>query len=141
MKRSEIIEEARTWKDTKWQHQACLKGVACDCIGLIRGVGARWGLTVDPNDLNYSSQPMHKDEELYNTIKKYLSEIPLADVRPGDILLFGYEGWPARHVGILSYDGFVIHTWLDVGKVVESRLDKTWKDSIRFAFRFPGVED
>jgi len=33
-----IVSEAREWLGTPWQHQASLKGVACDCVGLVRGV-------------------------------------------------------------------------------------------------------
>jgi NlpC/P60 family putative phage cell wall peptidase len=33
-----ILEEARSWIGTPYQHQASLKGVGCDCIGLVRGV-------------------------------------------------------------------------------------------------------
>jgi len=141
LKRTEIINSARGWLDTKWQHQACLKGVACDCVGLVRGVAADFGLKVDITDLNYSQRPHHTDEKLYQKVKKYMQEISIAEAKPGDILLFGWEQWPAYHCGFLSYNGFVIHTWLDVGKVVESRLDETWKENIRYAFRLPGVED
>ena len=73
-------------------------------------------------------------------IKKYLAEIPLDDANPGDVLLFGYDNWPAYHIGIVSYNGFVIHTWMDIGKVVESRMDVNWHAARRFAFQFPGVE-
>lgn len=141
MKRSEIIDSARTWIDTKWQHQSCLKGVACDCVGLVRGVGADFNINVDISDLIYSQQPHHKEEKLYKKMQKYLNEISIAEAKPGDVLLFGWNSFPAYHVGFLSYDNFIIHTWLDVGKVVESRLDETWKANIRYAFRLPGVED
>lgn len=36
--RSAIVTEARTWIGTPYQHQASLKGVGCDCLGLVRGV-------------------------------------------------------------------------------------------------------
>jgi NlpC/P60 family putative phage cell wall peptidase len=141
MKRIEIITEARTWLEIKWQHQACLKNVACDCVGLVRGVGAAFGLVVGLDDLNYSQRPCHKAEKLYGKMEKYLTEIPIAEAKPGDVLLFGWGDWPAYHCGIVSYNGFVIHTWLDVGKVVESRLDDSWQENIRYAFQYPGVED
>ena len=38
MKRIDIVNEAKSWVGTKWQHQQALKGVACDCAGLVRGV-------------------------------------------------------------------------------------------------------
>lgn len=140
MTRDEIIREARTWIGTRWQRQASLKGVATDCVGLVRGVGRRFGLQVDNEDLRYSHQPHHKDERLYRAVQKYMTEIPLVDMQPGDVLLFGADGWPAYHIGILSYDDYVIHTWMDIGHVVESRLDADWRGKLRFAFVFPGVE-
>ena len=36
--RSAIIAEARAWIGTPYRHQASLKGVGCDCLGLVRGV-------------------------------------------------------------------------------------------------------
>jgi NlpC/P60 family putative phage cell wall peptidase len=141
MKRSEIIEEARTWIGTKWQHQAAIKKVACDCVGLIRGVGQKWGLEVESEDLRYSRRPYHDEEKLYEICKKYLTEIAIEDAQPGDVFLFGAKDLPAYHIGIKSYDNFVIHTWMDIGQVIESRMDQLWKDELRFAFSFPGVEN
>jgi len=45
MKRIEIVNEVRTWLDTPFQHQGRLKGVACDCIGLIVGVNKKFNIT------------------------------------------------------------------------------------------------
>lgn len=33
-----IVTLARTWIGTPYRHQASLKGVGCDCLGLLRGV-------------------------------------------------------------------------------------------------------
>jgi hypothetical protein len=33
-----IIAAARSWLGTPYAHQASLKGVGCDCLGLVRGV-------------------------------------------------------------------------------------------------------
>ena len=33
-----VVAEARSWIGTPYQHQASLKGVGCDCLGLVRGV-------------------------------------------------------------------------------------------------------
>lgn len=141
MKRIEIVEEARECVGTKWQHQAALKGVACDCVGLIRIVAGKWGLKADDEDMRYSRRPYHDNEKMYEICKKYLTEIAIEEARPGDILLFGAKNMPAYHIGIVSYDNFIIHTWLDVGKVTESHMDQIWKDELRFAFKLPGVED
>ena len=36
--RSIIVAETRSWIGTPYRHQASLKGVGCDCLGLVRGV-------------------------------------------------------------------------------------------------------
>ena len=36
--RTRIIAEARAWIGTPYRHQGSLRGVGCDCLGLIRGV-------------------------------------------------------------------------------------------------------
>ena len=36
--RNRIVCEARRWIGTPYRHQASLKGVGCDCLGLVRGV-------------------------------------------------------------------------------------------------------
>ena len=36
--RSSIVEAARDWIGTPYRHQASLRGVGCDCLGLVRGV-------------------------------------------------------------------------------------------------------
>ena len=33
-----IVGAARGWIGTPYRHQASLKGVGCDCLGLLRGV-------------------------------------------------------------------------------------------------------
>lgn len=33
-----IVSEARSWIGTPYRHQASLKGIGCDCLGLVRGV-------------------------------------------------------------------------------------------------------
>jgi len=36
--RAAIVAEARSWIGTRYRHQGSLKGVGCDCLGLVRGV-------------------------------------------------------------------------------------------------------
>ena len=36
--RAAIVGEARAWMGTRYAYQASVKGVGCDCLGLVRGV-------------------------------------------------------------------------------------------------------
>ena len=38
IRRNDIVAETRGWIGTPYRHQASLKGVGCDCLGLVRGV-------------------------------------------------------------------------------------------------------
>jgi cell wall-associated NlpC family hydrolase len=40
MNATDIVAVARSWLGTPYHHQATLKGVGCDCLGLVRGVYA-----------------------------------------------------------------------------------------------------
>jgi len=40
LNRQLIVVETRDWIGTPYRHQASLKGVGCDCLGLVRGSGA-----------------------------------------------------------------------------------------------------
>ena len=143
MTRNEIVNEARTWLGTKWIHQACLKGVAVDCVGLIRGVYEHCTGEAVTVAIDYPAtwHLFKAEERLYTEVKKYLTEIPIAEARPGDVLLFGFGKGPAHHAGILATPDTFIHSWADVGKVTETRLDAFWRKNIRAAFRYPGVVD
>ena len=36
--RARTVAAARLWTGTPYHHQASLRGVGCDCLGLVRGV-------------------------------------------------------------------------------------------------------
>lgn len=141
MKRQDIIIEAKKWLGTKWQHQASLKQVACDCVGLVRGVYRELtGIDVDiAIDYPATWHLFKKEERLYAEAKRHMVEIRKDEVRPGDVLVFGFYDHPASHVGILTSPDTFIHSYQDIGQVIETRLDDAWKKRLRFAFSYPGV--
>lgn len=138
-----IIEQARTWIGTPYHHQARLKGVGCDCLGLVVGVASELRLTDDAGKLlssfdqtNYSTQP--DGQLLTGKLQALLNEIPISQKAPGDLALFKIDGNP-QHMGLLSdyEDGLgVIHSYVSSGKVVEHRLDKKWEHRIVKVFRW-----
>ena len=38
VRRARIVAAARSWLGTPYHHQASLRGVGCDCLGLVRGI-------------------------------------------------------------------------------------------------------
>ena len=140
MTREEIVNEARKWVGCKWIHQACVRGVACDCVGLVRGVHAQLTGDAFVGDYDYPAtwHLFKEDEKLCQECRKYLVEIPVAAAGAGDILLFGFRPrFPAHHLAILTGDGTIIHSYMDVGVVVETAYNEGWQSMVRFAFRYP----
>ena len=140
MTREEIVNEARQWIGCKWIHQACVRGVACDCVGLVRGVHAQLTGDAFVGDYDYPAtwHLFKEDEKLCQECRKYLVEIPVAAAGAGDILLFGFRPrFPAHHLAILTGDGTIIHSYMDVGVVVETAYNEAWRSMVRFAFRYP----
>lgn len=133
-----IVAEAREWIGTKWQHQASLKGVAADCVGLLRGVyQAVTGRPVE-SSIDYHRLPVPgRENRLYEEISKYADQVPMNDMQPGDVLLFSFLDGTSNHVGIYAGDGRFIHAWADVHRVVETTLTLVWQRSIQAIFRMP----
>lgn len=139
--REQIVAEAREWIGTRWQHQAAIKGVATDCIGLIRGVGASCGrlphnlhqLPEVAEFLGYGRTP---DGRLPRFLDLFFDKT--SDPQPGDIPLMRFTGEP-QHVGILSDKG-IIHAYAQVRKVVEHRMDAVWTGRVVAYYTWRGLE-
>jgi len=136
---AEAIEAARGWLGTPYRHQASLKGIGCDCLGLIRGIwreiyGEEAEL-VPPYAADWAEAG--GKEALANAGRRHMIEIAPADALPGDVLLFRWrQTVPAKHAGLLATPTTFIHAY-DGTSVVESPLGAWWSRRIAFAFRFP----
>lgn len=137
MRRAEIVAEARSWLGTPFRHQGRLKGVGCDCIGLVVGVGRRFGL--EPEDpADYARLP--DGRRLRAGLAANLAEVSADAARPGDVVLLRIRRDP-QHVAILAPAEMMIHAFSAVGRVVATRLDGRWRRRLVAAYRFPGVEE
>lgn len=143
----EVVAEARAWLGTKWQHQAALKGVACDCTGLVRGVVGAFR-TLPPELLRMSYARTPDGVTLLRLCREHLREVPPGAAQPGDVLAFRYDEHP-QHLGIAAdyvHGGLSIIHALDQqgaarGKVVEHRLDATWRARIVGVFRIAADDE
>ncbi|GJD52409.1 hypothetical protein OPKNFCMD_5174 [Methylobacterium crusticola] len=134
-----MVALARRWLGTPYHHQASLRGVGCDCLGLVRGV---WRDLYGPEP--EAPPPYTPDwgeaegaEALRDAGRRHLAEIALEAAGAGDVLLFRWRaGVPAKHCAILSGAGRMIHAY-DGHAVVESGLPQAWARRAAYAFRFP----
>jgi NlpC/P60 family putative phage cell wall peptidase len=138
--RKDAVAEARSWLGTPFHHQASVKGVGCDCIGLIKGVGVTLNLVdYDPASsearafANYSMLP--DSRRMREGLATWLVQIPVADATLADIYFMAWGREP-QHVAITTDKG-IIHSYSTVGKVVEHGLDDQWKRRIVAAYRYP----
>ena len=115
--REQVISEAMSWLRTKFHDNACLKGVGCDCLGLLVGVYTAVGVVDAVEVPKYSAQFMlHRKDELYlGGLQKYCREVN--EPHKGDIALFKF-GLCYSHAGIvIKWPTEMIHSY--VGRGVE----------------------
>ena len=144
IERETIVATARGWLGTPYHHQASVKGVGCDCLGLIRGL---WRELCGPEP--EKMPPYTRDwgnatgsETLIAAACRHLAE--LSDVNeagPGDVLVFRMrDGGVAKHAGVLTGPSLFLHAQEGLG-VVEVPLGAWWRRRAVAAFRFPGLRD
>lgn len=137
--RSALLEEARSWIGTPYQHQASAKGAGCDCLGLVRGVWrALYG--AEP-ELTPAYTPDWAErqgaETLLQAAQRHLTEAAIA--APGDVVLFRMDARsPIKHAAILDQDDHIIHAYWGRA-VVRSRFAPWWRARAAAAFSFPSV--
>ncbi|ABD08155.1 Putative phage cell wall peptidase, NlpC/P60 [Rhodopseudomonas palustris HaA2] len=141
--RDAVVAEARSWIGTRYRHQASVKGVGCDCLGLVRGV---WrGCIGDEPEAPPPYAPDWAEaqgaETLAEAALRHLVPIAREDFRAGDVLLFRWrDGYVAKHVAIASSSTTMIHAH-DGAAVCEIAIAPWWRRRLAYAFGFPGVKD
>ena len=147
MDREAVVAAARGWLGTPYRHQASLKGVGCDCLGLVRGVW-RELYRAEPE----APPPYRADwaetgavETLLDAATRHLTPIALEAVQPGDVLLFRMSADACiKHCAIVSAVrpgdpcARIVHAYWGRA-VVESWLGPWWRRRLAAAFSFPGV--
>lgn len=141
MSRAErVLVLAENWIGTPYRHQGALKGVGCDCIGLILGIwrelyGSEPPLAVPPYAPDWAERS--GEERLLDAgLRLFGPAIPFKEAEPGDVLVFRWRaGCAAKHVGILADEGFFIHAY-EQAAVTRSALVEGWRRRIVAVHRF-----
>ena len=139
------LGEARLWLGTPYRHQASLRGVGCDCLGLLRGVWrGLYGAEPEappPYSGTWAESAAPGTDPLTEAAARHLVPVPdrpaACAPRPGDVLLFAFRRHlPARHCAIATGDGAMIHAH-DGAAVAEVALTAWWRRHATGVFRFP----
>lgn len=145
--RPDLVEAARRWLGTPYRHQASLRGVGADCLGLVRGVW-RDVIGPEPEEVPAYSQDWAEargDEQLLSAAQRLLEPADADDIRSGDALLFRMiERGPAKHIALVSEvlqqphgcDVRMIHAYTG-HDVCETALTVPWRRRLAGVFRFP----
>lgn len=140
--RDAIVGAGRSWIGTPYRHQASLKGVGCDCLGLLRGVW-RDLLGPEPETVPAYSKDWAEAggrEDLLEAATRHLVRLDGTTWRAGDILLFRWrEGLPAKHCGVATSKRTMVHAH-DGASVAEVAVAPWWDRRIAATFSFPGAE-
>lgn len=140
--RADITRSARLWLGTPYHHQASLRGVGCDCLGLLRGL---WRELRGPEPekappYSPSWDEVNPQEHMLRVCHAYLRPLPLDCRDEGTVLVFRMvKGAVAKHCGVVVPDNRMIHAQSGRG-VVEVTLGPYWDRRVAGAFAFPGVK-
>jgi len=129
--RAAIVDCARAYLGVPWLHQGRTRQ-GLDCAGLIICVAHE--LRLSSFDINgYGVEPQG------HVLRSLLQDnaVQVREPKLGDILLLRFTRLP-QHLAIVTDYG-MIHTYRQVGRVVEHQLDRLWRARTVDAFAFPGV--
>lgn len=139
--RADIVREARTWIGTRFHHQGRLKGVGCDCAGLVIGVANALGIADYQEPATYGRRPSGFDMQF--ECARNLDLRPVGELRPGNVALMAFGDYP-QHLAIVSDlepGGGLIHCYTQVRRCVEHHLTAEWKARIRTVYSYRGIDE
>ncbi len=128
-----IIDLARSTLGTPFRHQGRQPGIGLDCVGLVLWVGHRLGLT--RYDLTAYSRFPRERQLLTHAVEAGFLEAkrPFA----GCVLCLRLLELP-QHLAIMTDRG-MIHACQNTGRVIEHRMDSTWRNRVVALLRYPGT--
>ncbi|HEY4193848.1 MAG TPA: NlpC/P60 family protein [Mesorhizobium sp.] len=133
-----------TWVETPYLHQACRKGVGCDCLGLVRGIWrALYGFDLEaPGPYAPDWAEAGGGEDLLAGMRRNFHELAPSNAKAGHVFVFRWRpNLPAKHAGILVEGHRFVHAYQGAGAVMVSALVPQWRRRVAAAFSFPEFKD
>jgi NlpC/P60 family putative phage cell wall peptidase len=135
----EVVAAARRWIGTPYHHQASVRGVGADCLGLIRGVWRDlYGADAEqPPGYSRDWGEVSGEETLIRAATRHLLPRGKAMPEPGDVLVFRMRaGAIAKHAAILATPATMIHAMED-RLAAEIPFSPWWRRRLAAVFTFP----
>jgi cell wall-associated NlpC family hydrolase len=129
----DFVDEARKMIGVSFVHQGrSINGI--DCVGLVVLSARAIGIDTSADIINYSRLPHGVLLPILDECMTKVSDANEYDKwQVGDVLVMKFINEPT-HVGIWT-GSTLIHTYSNLGKVVEHRLDDKWKRRVVAAYR------
>ncbi|MGC0052528.1 NlpC/P60 family protein [Brucella pituitosa] len=137
-----VLAEAESWIGTPYRHGASMRGVSCDCLGLVRGI---WRAL-------YGNEPEHprayapdwaeaaSSDLLMEAAQRHMRSRISGNPQPGDLLIFRWRAdVAAKHLGIMTRENRFIHAY-EGHHVMASALVPQWRKRIAGIFIFPDAK-
>lgn len=140
-----IVAEARSWIGTPFHWEASVKGVGCDCKGLLAGVaracGRGEGDSIEALLGGYSRR-IDGAALRAGLARLFLPVQPRADWHPGDILQLAVGATRAPvHLALYAGAGTMIHTYSKgPAAVIEVPLGQVWRAAVVSAWRWKSLD-
>lgn len=136
-----VVRAARRWLGTPYHHQASVRGVGADCLGLVRGVWREiYGSDAEvPPPYSRDWAEAGGIETMLAAAGRHLRAIAADEAQAGDVLIFRLrQGTVAKHAAILTSETAMIHA-MEGGPAAEVAVSPWWRRRIAGAFAFPGM--
>ena len=133
-----VVNAARAWIGTPYRHQASVRGVGADCLGLVRGVYRDLFGAEPESPPPYAATWAESGgfELLADAAARHLVPVDHRSLFGGEVLLFRWRSsFPARHAGIAASDRTMIHAQSGAA-VCEIPLTAWWRRRLAYVYRF-----
>ena len=144
----EIVAEARTWIGTPVVWEASLKGVGCDCRGLVAGVARELGrpeaAELEARVVGYAGR-IEETALLAGLDRLFLRQAQDErggwSLAPGDVLAFRYPNkrrqMTVQHLAIATTEGRMVHAYMgDPARVCEVPIGAFWSRRLAGVWRW-----
>jgi NlpC/P60 family putative phage cell wall peptidase len=137
-----VVAAARAWIGTPYHHQASMRGIGADCLGLIRGV---WRDLYDaeaerPPGYSRDWGEVSGEETLIEAATRHMITRECASPEPGEVIVFRMRaGAIAKHAAILATPTTMIHAMED-RVAAEIAFTTYWRRRVAAVFAFPGTQ-